>query len=81
MPSTVIPQKLINLIVEQLGVPAQDVTPQARLISELGADSLDVIELANEIEQEFEIEVTDEEFEKVQTVQQLVELIEEKLGK
>jgi acyl carrier protein len=74
----VIPEKLRTLLVEELGVDPTDVTSEASLMEDLGADSLDFVELAMAIERDFNIIIEDEEMEKVQTVGQLVQLIEEK---
>ena len=57
-----------ELIVDQLGVSAEQVTPEASFIDDLGADSLDTVELIMALEEEFEIEIPDEEAEKIVTV-------------
>jgi len=69
--------KVKNLIVEQLGVNADQITPDAKFIDDLGADSLDTVELIMALEEEFGIEVPDEEAEKLVSVGDVVRYIEE----
>jgi acyl carrier protein len=76
-----IEQKVKDIIVEQLGVNAEQVTPQAKFIEDLGADSLDTVELVMAFEEEFNVEVPDEEAEKLHTVGDVIKYIEEKAGK
>jgi acyl carrier protein len=70
-------QKVKDIIVEQLGVNPEQVTPTAKFIEDLGADSLDTVELVMAFEEEFDIEVPDEEAEKLQTVGDVIRYIEE----
>ena len=56
------------IIVEQLGVPAEDVIETASFIDDLGADSLDIVELVMALEEEYDIEISDEDAEKIKTV-------------
>ncbi|MEM1296045.1 MAG: acyl carrier protein [Verrucomicrobiota bacterium] len=63
-----IKDKVKDIIVEQLGVNAEQVTPEAKFIEDLGADSLDTVELVMAFEEEFNIEVPDEDAEKLTTV-------------
>lgn len=63
-----IQEKVTEIIVEQLGVSADQVKPEAKLIEDLGADSLDAVELVMAVEEEFGIEVADEDAEKLVTV-------------
>ena len=63
------------IIVERLGVDPKEVTPQASFVNDLGADSLDTVELVMAFEEEFSIEIPDEEAEKIQTVGQAIEYI------
>jgi acyl carrier protein len=72
-------QRVVDIIVEELAVDADEVTPEASFIDDLGADSLDVVELVMAFEEEFDIEIPDEDAEKIQTVQQAVDYIEENL--
>lgn len=69
-------EKVKEIIVEQLGVEEGAVTPEASFINDLGADSLDTVELVMAFEEAFDIEIPDEEAEKIQTVQDAVEYIE-----
>lgn len=67
--------KVKEIIIEQLGVDPEEVTKEASFINDLGADSLDTVELVMALEEEFDIEIPDEEAEKLQTVGQAVEYI------
>ena len=68
-------EKVKHIIVEQLGVDEDEVKPGASFVDDLGADSLDVVELVMALEEEFGLEISDEEAEKLATVQQAVEYI------
>ena len=70
--------KITEIIVEQLGVKAEEVTPEASFVDDLGADSLDTVELVMALEEEFGIEIPDEDAEKIQTVGPLVTAIDER---
>jgi acyl carrier protein len=72
--------KVKEIIVEQLGVTPEQVTPEASFIEDLGADSLDTVELVMALEEEFDIQIPDEEAEKITTVQQAVDYIVNKKG-
>lgn len=76
-----IEEKVKDIIVEQLSVNAEQVTPAARFIEDLGADSLDTVELVMAFEEEFSIEVPDEDAEKLASVGDVIKYIEEKSGK
>ena len=76
-----IEDKVKDIIVEQLGVNADQVTPDASFIEDLGADSLDTVELVMEFEDAFELSIPDEEAEKIQTVGQAIDYIKENSGK
>jgi len=65
-----------EIVCEQLGVSNDEVTPQASFIDDLGADSLDIVELVMALEEEYEIEISDEDAEKIKTVQDVVTYIE-----
>lgn len=67
------------IVVEELAVDEDEVTPEASFIDDLGADSLDVVELIMAFEEEFEIEIPDEDAENIGTVQDAVDYIEENL--
>ena len=72
-----IEQRVRDIIVEQLGVKPDQVTPEAKFIEDLGADSLDTVELIMALEEEFGIEVPDEQAEKLQTVGDVIKYIED----
>lgn len=67
--------KVKAIIVDQLGVEEEEVTPESSFIEDLGADSLDIVELIMALEEEFEIEVPDEDAEKLMTVTDAIEYI------
>ena len=69
-------EKVKSIIVEQLGVDANEVTPAASFVDDLGADSLDTVELVMAFEEAFNIEIPDEAAEKIQKVKDAVEYIE-----
>ena len=73
--------KVKQIIVEQLGVNPEQVTENASFIEDLGADSLDTVELVMAFEEEFSVEVPDEDAEKLQSVGDVVKYIEEKTSK
>ena len=75
MASEEITSRVKEIIVEQLGVAADEVVPEASFVEDLGADSLDIVELIMALEEEFDIEVPDEEAEKITTVGDVVEYI------
>jgi acyl carrier protein len=68
--------KVREIICEQLGVNEGDVTPDASFIEDLGADSLDIVELVMALEEEYDMEISDEEAEKIRTVHDVVSYIE-----
>jgi len=68
------------IIVEQLGVDEKEVTEKASFIDDLGADSLDTVELVMAFEEEFELEISDEDAEEITTVSDAVNYIEAKMG-
>jgi acyl carrier protein len=73
-------EKVKGIIVEQLGVDEEEVTMEASFTDDLGADSLDIVELVMAFEEEFGIEIPDESAEKISTVRQAVEYIEANAG-
>ena len=73
-----IEQRVKDIIVEQLGVNPDQVTPDAKFIEDLGADSLDTVELVMALEEEFNIEIPDEDAEKMKTVGDAIKYIDEK---
>ena len=72
-------ERVKNLIVESLGVKPGEVVPDASFIEDLGADSLDIVELVMAFEKEFGIEIPDEEAERIKTVSEAVEYIKNHL--
>ena len=76
-----ITEKVKQIISEQLGVEEAEVTPTASFVDDLGADSLDTVELVMEFEEEFDITIPDEEAEKIQTVGQAIDYIKEHANK
>lgn len=70
-----IESRLIEIVVAQLGVDASLVVPQAKFVDDLGADSLDTVELMMALEEAFDTEIPDEEAEKIHTVQDALDLI------
>ncbi len=69
-------ERVKKIIVEQLGVKEEEVTPEASFVDDLGADSLDTVELVMALEEEFETEIPDEEAEKIATVKDVYTYIE-----
>jgi len=70
--------KVKKIISEQLGVPESDVKPEASFVNDLGADSLDTVELVMALEEEFSVEIPDEDAEKIATVQNAIDYIKAK---
>ncbi len=70
-------EKVKKMIVEQLGVNESEVIPEAKFIDDLGADSLDIVELVMALEDEYGIEIPDEDAEKIETVGDAIRYIEE----
>ena len=81
MADKTIEEKVKDIIVEQLGVNPEQVTPQASFIEDLGADSLDTVELVMALEEEFGNEIPDEQAEKLQSVGDVIKYVEETLKK
>lgn len=72
-------EKVLNIVCEQLGTSRDKITPETSFINDLGADSLDTVELVMEFEDEFQINIPDEDAEKIQSVGDAVRYIKEKL--
>ena len=68
-------ERVTKLVCEQLGVEEDEVKPEASFVEELGADSLDTVELVMALEEEFETEIPDEEAEKITTVKEAIDYI------
>ena len=75
-----ISEKVSQIIVQQLGVDAEEVTPEASFIDDLGADSLDTVELVMAFEEEFDIEIPDEDAEKMAKVKDAIDYLQGKVG-
>ena len=73
-------ERVKKIVVEQLGVKEDEVSNEASFVDDLGADSLDTVELVMALEEEFECEIPDEEAEKITTVQQAVNYINANIG-
>jgi acyl carrier protein len=71
-------ERVRKVLVEQLDVSEDEVTPTASIVDDLGADSLDVVEIIMGLEEEFDVEIPDEDAEKITTVQQIIDYVEEK---
>ena len=74
-------ERVSEIVIEQLGVTAEEIVPQASFIDDLGADSLDIVELVMAMEEAFDIEIPDEDAEKIQTIGSAISYIKGKLGK
>ncbi|MEO1218934.1 MAG: acyl carrier protein [Bacteroidota bacterium] len=72
-----IKQKVTDIIIDKLGVAAAEVTPQAHFTNDLGADSLDNVELILEFEQTFDITIPDDQAEKIRTVGEAIQYVEQ----
>ena len=72
-------ERIINIISEQLGVDKSEVTPEASFMDDLGADSLDQVELVMAFEEEFDVEIPDEDAEKMQVVQDAIDYLKKKV--
>ena len=76
-----IDKRVKKIIAEQLGVKEEQITPQASFVDDLGADSLDIVELVMALEEEFECEIPDEDAEKITSVQQAIDYVSSHLKK
>jgi acyl carrier protein len=74
-------EKVIKIIMEQLDVTQEECVLEASFIDDLGADSLDIVELLMEMEEAFDIEIADEELEKIATIQDVVDFLKQKGAK
>lgn len=72
-------EKIVDIIANQLGIDRGDVTPEASVVDDLGADSLDVVELIMALEEEFNLEIPDEEAEKIKSVKDIFNHMENAL--
>ena len=71
-----IKERVMKLVCEQLGVKEEEVTPEASFVEDLGADSLDTVELVMALEEEFETEIPDDKAEKITTVKEAMDYVE-----
>ena len=74
-------ERVIDIVAEQLGVSKDQVSPETSFVNDLGADSLDTVELVMELEEEFDIQIPDDQAEKIKTVGQAVEYIKAEVKK
>jgi acyl carrier protein len=72
--------RITEIIVEQLGVSKDEVVPEASFTDDLGADSLDIVELVMAMEEEFDVEIPDDDAEKIQTIGDAISYLKEKLA-
>jgi acyl carrier protein len=79
VPST--EERVIEIVCENLGVSKEQVSRSTNFIEDIGADSLDIVELVMELEEEFEITIPDEQAEKIKTVGEAIDYIDKELGK
>ncbi|WP_032496747.1 acyl carrier protein [Hydrogenivirga sp. 128-5-R1-1] len=73
-------ERIKEIIADQLGVEQEKIVPEAKFVEDLGADSLDVVELIMAFEEEFGIEIPDDDAEKIQTVGDVINYLKEKVG-
>jgi acyl carrier protein len=79
--SSTIEQRVIEIVCENLGVNKEQVTRSTSFTEDIGADSLDIVELVMELEEEFEITIPDDQAEKIKTVGEAIDYIEKEIGK
>lgn len=79
--TSTIEERVKKIVAEQLGVKEEEITPDASFVDDLGADSLDTVELVMALEEEFETEIPDEHAEKIETIKDAVNYIKEHQGK
>jgi acyl carrier protein len=75
-----IQERVKEIVVEQLGVNPEQISPEAKFVEDLGADSLDTVELVMALEKEFDFEIPDEDAEKLQNIKDAIEYIEKNAG-
>ena len=75
-----IEERVKEIIADQLGISVDQIKPESKFVDDLGADSLDVVELIMAFEEEFDVEIPDEDAEKIATVQDVLDYIAEKQG-
>lgn len=80
MSTLTIDQQVVKIVAEQLGVPVGDIHPETSVVDDLGADSLDAIELVMALEEEFSCEISDADAEQVHTVADMIALVKKSSG-
>ena len=73
-------QRVSEMIIEQLGATKEEIVPEASFIDDLGADSLDIVELVMAMEEAFDVEIPDDDAEKIQTIGDAISYLKEKLA-
>ncbi len=73
-------ERVIDIVAEQLGVNKDQITEETHFVNDIGADSLDTVELVMELEEEFDINIPDDAAEKIQTVGEAIHYIEQQVG-
>lgn len=73
-------ERVTALIVDQLGVSKEEAVPKASFLDDLGADSLDIVELVMSLEEEFDIEIPDDDAEKIQTIEDAIDYVKKRSG-
>ena len=72
--------RVADIIVEQLGLTKEEIVPEASFVDDLGADSLDIVELVMAMEETFDVEIPDDDAEKIQTIGDAISYLKERLG-
>jgi acyl carrier protein len=78
--TTDLEKRVADIIVEQLGATKEEIVPEASFIDDLGADSLDIVELVMAMEEQFDIEIPDDDAEKIQTIGDVIDYLKDRLG-
>jgi len=78
--TTNLESRVADIIVEQLGATKEEIVPEASFIDDLGADSLDIVELVMAMEETFDIEIPDDDAEKIQTIGDAISYLKDRLG-
>lgn len=76
-----IQERVVKIIAEQLGIKPEKITPEATFVDDLGADSLDTVELVMAFEEEFRLEISDEDAERMKKVKNIIEYLQNKFSK
>lgn len=78
--TTSLESRVADIIVEQLGLTKEEIVPEASFVDDLGADSLDIVELVMAMEETFDVEIPDDDAEKIQTIGDAISYLKERLG-